>query len=71
LNILLFSLSEKRFMVKLLRKTQQAAKSFGESQAGFDPEISEWGNLSLLMWRHLLVTNQQKLTRGSETSQYP
>jgi hypothetical protein len=44
------------FMVKLLRahggclgrrrrrKTWQAAISFGEPQAGFDPEISEWGN---------------------------
>ena len=44
------------FMVKLLRayggclganrrrRTWQAAKSFGEPQAGFDPEISEWGN---------------------------
>jgi hypothetical protein len=44
------------FMVKLLRahggclgrsrrrKTWQAAISFGEPQAGIDPEISEWGN---------------------------
>ena len=26
------------------RRTWQAAKSFGEPQAGFNPEISEWGN---------------------------
>jgi hypothetical protein len=25
-------------------RTWQAAKSFGEPQAGFDPEMSEWGN---------------------------
>jgi len=28
------------------RRTWQAAKSFGEPQAGFDPEMSEWGNPS-------------------------
>ena len=44
------------FVVKLLRahggclgrsrrrRTWQAAISFGEPQAGIDPEISEWGN---------------------------
>ena len=26
------------------RRTQQAAKRFGEVQATYDPEISEWGN---------------------------
>ena len=46
----------RHFMVKLLRvdggclgterrrRTQQAAISFGERQARFDPEMSEWGN---------------------------
>ena len=46
------------FMVKLLRacggcpgasrrrRTWQAAKSLGESQAGVDPRMSEWGNPS-------------------------
>src|SRR5689334_148270 len=45
-----------RFMVKLLRayggclgnqrrrRTWQAAKSCGESRAGSDPQMSEWGN---------------------------
>ena len=28
-----------------LRRTWQAAKSDGELLAGFDPSISEWGNL--------------------------
>ena len=26
------------------RRTWQAAKSYGEPQAGIDPQISEWGN---------------------------
>ena len=29
---------------KSRRRTRSTAKSFGEPQAGFDPEISEWGN---------------------------
>ena len=27
-------------------RTRQAAKSSGELQAGYDPEVSEWGNPS-------------------------
>ena len=27
------------------RRAWQAAKSFGEAQAAFDPEMPEWGNL--------------------------
>ena len=29
---------------KSRRRTRSTAKSFGEPQAGYDPEISEWGN---------------------------
>jgi len=29
------------------RRTRQAAKIFGEPQAGYDPEVSEWGNPSV------------------------
>jgi hypothetical protein len=31
------------------RRTWQAAISFGERQARFDPEISEWGNPARVM----------------------
>ena len=54
-------MSSRHFMVKLLRvdggclgaerrrRTWQAAISFGERQARFDPEISEWGNPTRVM----------------------
>ena len=30
--------------IKNRRRTQKAAKSFGEAHIASDPEISEWGN---------------------------
>ena len=38
--------------VDRLRRTWQAAKSFGESHTDFDPEISEWGNPAPVMRCH-------------------
>ena len=37
---------------KSRRRTRSTAKSFGEPQAGFDPEISEWGNPTGAISRH-------------------
>ena len=34
---------------KSRRRTQQAAKSHGEPQAGLDPWMSEWGNPAEVM----------------------
>ena len=49
------------------RRTWQAAKSFGEPQAGLDPEMSEWGNPA----GGEPVTAEAEPTRGTETSKYP
>ena len=45
----------------------------GSRQQGFDPRISEWGNLTwvVLGYHHLNVYRVVGGTRGSETSQYP
>ena len=40
---------------KSRRRTRSTAKSFGEPQAGFDPEISEWGNPAGAISRHPMV----------------
>jgi hypothetical protein len=40
---------------KSRRRTWSTAKSFGEPQAGFDPEISEWGNPAGVISRHRMV----------------
>ena len=40
---------------KSRRRTRSAAKSFGEPQAGFDPEISEWGNPHGVISMHLML----------------
>ena len=42
-------------------------------QTGFDPSISEWGNPAGVMSSHPFAEyiGIGKLTRGSETSQYP
>ena len=37
------------------RRTWQAAKSFGESQADYDPEMSEWGNPAGVMFSHHIL----------------
>ena len=37
---------------KSRRRTRSTAKSFGEPQAGYDPEISEWGNPAEVIFRH-------------------
>ena len=41
-------------------------------QAGFDPEVSEWGNPAGVISRHPLTEfiGLRKRTQGSETSQY-
>jgi len=49
------------------RRAWQAAKSLGESRAGIDPRIPEWGNLIWVIPYHLL----KRATRGTETSKYP
>ena len=75
----------KGLMVKLLRahggclgarkrrRAWLAAISFGEPQAGVDPEIPEWGNPSRVIPRNLLTEyiGLERQTRGTETSQYP
>ena len=40
---------------KRRRRTRSTAKSFGEPQAGFDPEISEWGNPAGVISRHHIL----------------
>ena len=40
---------------KSRRRTRSTAISFGEPQAGFDPEISEWGNLAGVISRYHMV----------------
>lgn len=40
---------------KSRRRTRSTAKSFGEPQAGFDPEISEWGNPAGVISRHHIL----------------
>jgi len=49
------------------------AISSGEPLAGYDPEISEWGNPSRVIARHRRVNQIARRgdTGGSETSQYP
>jgi hypothetical protein len=51
----------------------QAAISFGERQARFDPKISEWGNPVRVMPDDFDAEfiGAEKPTRGSEPSQYP
>ena len=46
--------------------------SLGSRQAGFDPEVSEWGNPAGVISRHPLTEfiGMEKRTQGSETSQY-
>ncbi|GEM_PF-3544408 len=55
------------------RRTQRAAKSLGEPQAGFDPGISEWGNPHGVnsMYPILNKIGMEKTTGGTETSKYP
>jgi hypothetical protein len=76
--------SAKGLMVKLLRahggclgirrrrRAWLAAKSFGEPQAGVDPEIPEWGNPARVIPGYprdeYIVFGRR--TRGTETSQY-
>ena len=48
-------------------RTWQAAKSFGEPQAGLDPEISEWGNPAGAI---LSLSLGREPTQGTETSKY-
>ena len=55
---------------KSRRRTQQAAKSHGEPQAGIDPWMSEWGNPAEVMLCHPILRNREG-TRGTETSKYP
>ena len=49
------------------------AISSGEPLAGYDPEISEWGNPSRLIARHRRVNQiaRRSYTGGTETSKYP
>jgi hypothetical protein len=50
----------------------EAAKSFGELQVSFDPEISEWGNPPGVMGGiHTEYIGMRRQTRGTETSKYP
>ena len=37
------------------RRTQHTAKRFGEQSVCFDPEISDWGNLAVVMRSHHLL----------------
>jgi hypothetical protein len=59
--------------VERRRRAWLAAKSFGEPQAGVDPEIPEWGNPTRVIpgdpWSEFIRPGRQ--TRGTETSQYP
>ena len=55
---------------KSRRRTQQAAKSHGEPQAGIDPWISEWGNPAGVMPCHPTLGSREG-TWGTETSKYP
>ena len=55
---------------KSRRRTQQAAKSYGEPQAGIDPWVSEWGNPAEVMLCYPTLRSR-KGTRGTETSKYP
>src|SRR5262245_39639901 len=50
--------------VRRRRRTWLAAKSSGESQAGVDPEISEWGNPAGVISRHPLA---EYIGRGTRT----
>ena len=49
------------------RRTCKATIFSREPQAGFDLEVSEWGNPAGVTTRHLI----EKGTRGTETSKYP
>jgi hypothetical protein len=55
------------------RRAWLAAISFGEPQAGVDPEIPEWGNPTRVIPRYLLTEyiGLERQTRGTETSKYP
>ena len=77
--------SAKGLMVKLLRahggclgarkrrRAWLAAISFGEPQAGVDPEIPEWGNPPRVIPRYppAEYIGKGRRTRGTETSKYP
>ena len=53
-------------------KDVASCDKLGEPQAGFDPEISEWGNPARrnLSHRAAEYIGARKQTQGSETSQY-
>jgi len=59
--------------VRRRRRAWLAAISFGEPQAGVDPEIPEWGNPTGVIPGHPQAEyiGLRKRTRGTETSQYP
>ena len=59
--------------IRKRRRTWLAAKSFGEPQAGVDPEISEWGNPARVIPGDpgTEYIGSRRRTRGTETSQYP
>ena len=54
-------------------RTRQAAKSCGEAQIAYDPQISEWGNpsgVNALTSIHKYIVYGGE-TWGTETSKYP
>jgi hypothetical protein len=59
--------------VERRRRAWLAAKSFGEPQAGVDPEIPEWGNPARVIPGdpRAEFIGAGRRTRGTETSQYP
>ena len=59
--------------VERRRRAWLAAKSFGEPQAGVDPEIPEWGNPARVMpgYRVAEFIGDTRQTRRTETSKYP
>ena len=59
--------------VERRRRAWLAAISFGEPQAGVDPEIPEWGNPARVMpgYRATEFIGGAKQTRRTETSKYP
>ena len=59
--------------VRRRRRAWLAAISFGEPQAGVDPEIPEWGNPVRVIpgYPEAEYIGPWRRTRGTETSQYP
>ncbi len=59
--------------VRRRRRAWLAAISFGEPQAGVDPEIPDWGNPARVIPGHPVAEyiGHGRRTRGTETSQYP